>query len=253
MATDDFYRIVVGSTDPDWFRFLRSHAEVQEVNFWRPGVTSMRTAKGAPWLFLLRGTNEIWGCAFFAAFSLMPIGVAWETFGRQTAMKILGHCIKKISRLKGTAESAVGSIGCAVLSNPEYFDTPINYASVGRMYGPIKSFDARSAQGAQLRTEIAARLQRQPEASAIIGGGVGKPVLVVPRLGQAAFRIELEKQYQTRCAVTGERTRPVLDAAHIKQFSIVKEHALPNGLLLRKDIHRLFDDGYVTVLTGALV
>jgi putative restriction endonuclease len=50
-----------------------------------------------------------------------------------------------------------------------------------------------------------------------------------------------------RCAVTGERTRPVLDAAHIKPFSLVKEHSLSNGLLLRKDLHKLFDDGYVTV------
>lgn len=44
----------------------------------------------------------------------------------------------------------------------------------------------------------------------------------------------------------GERTRPVLDAAHIKPFSLVKEHSLSNGLPLRRDIHKLFDDGYVT-------
>ena len=71
---------------------------------------------------------------------------------------------------------------------------------------------------------MAARVKRRPESSAIISGSVGSPVLVVPRLGQATFRIELEKQYQMRCAVTGERTRPVLDAAHIKPFSLVKEH-----------------------------
>ncbi len=247
MATDDFYRIVVASTDPDWFRFLRGHAEVQEINFWRPGVTSMQVARGAPWLFLIRGTDQIWGCAFFAAFSLMPIGVAWETFGQANGFDDFALFLRKIAKLKATPESAVGSIGCAVLSSPEYFDVPIGYERFGRMYGPIKSFDARSEQGAHLRTEVAARLRRDAEASAIIGGGLGKPVLVVPRLGQATFRIELEKQYRTRCAVTGERTRPVLDAAHIKPFSMVKEHALPNGLLLRKDIHRLFDDGYVTV------
>ena len=66
-----------------------------------------------------------------------------------------------------------------------------------------------------------------------------------PRAGD--IRIGLEKEYQVRCAVTGERTRPVLDAAHIKPFSLVQEHNLSNGLLLRKDIHKLFDDGYVTV------
>jgi putative restriction endonuclease len=53
--------------------------------------------------------------------------------------------------------------------------------------------------------------------------------------------------YGRRCAVTGERTLPVLDAAHIKPYSMNGEHRLDNGLLLRKDLHALFDAGYVTV------
>ena len=47
--------------------------------------------------------------------------------------------------------------------------------------------------------------------------------------------------------MTGERTLPVLEAAHIKPFRIVQRHDLPNGLLLRSDLHTLFDDGYITV------
>ena len=43
----------------------------------------------------------------------------------------------------------------------------------------------------------------------------GKPILVQPRLGQGAFRLLVTDAYQRRCAVTGERTLPVLDAAHI--------------------------------------
>jgi putative restriction endonuclease len=53
--------------------------------------------------------------------------------------------------------------------------------------------------------------------------------------------------YQHRCAVTGERTLPILDAAHIRPFGEGGEHDITNGLLLRTDIHRLFDLGYVTV------
>jgi putative restriction endonuclease len=195
----------------------------------------MNLAKGTPWLFLLRGTNEVWGCAFFAAFESMPISVAWDASGEANGFNDFAPFLTKIAKLRRVAEHSVGRIGCAFLSNP------------GRMFGPIKSFDARTEAGSQLRKEVSGRVQRHPEASAIIKGRVGKPVLVVPRLGQATFRIELEKQYQMRCAVTGERTRRVLDAAHIKPFSLVTEHNLSNGLLLRKDIHKLFDDGYVTV------
>jgi putative restriction endonuclease len=47
--------------------------------------------------------------------------------------------------------------------------------------------------------------------------------------------------------VTRERALPALDAAHIRSFSERPEHDVTNGLLLRSDVHRLFDAGYVTV------
>jgi putative restriction endonuclease len=53
--------------------------------------------------------------------------------------------------------------------------------------------------------------------------------------------------YERRCSITGERTLPALDAAHIKPHSAAGENRVPNGLLLRSDLHRLFDRGYVTV------
>ena len=75
----------------------------------------------------------------------------------------------------------------------------------------------------------------------------GEPVLIRPRLGQGAFRIGVTGVYQWRCAVTGERTLPILDAAHIRPYGAGGDHEITNGLLLRTDIHRLFDLGYVTV------
>lgn len=53
--------------------------------------------------------------------------------------------------------------------------------------------------------------------------------------------------YNRRCAITSEHTLPVLEAAHIKPVSNGGEHSVTNGLLLRSDVHTLFDRGYVTV------
>lgn len=75
----------------------------------------------------------------------------------------------------------------------------------------------------------------------------GEPVLVHPRLGQGAFRILVTDNYRRRCAITGERTLPALDAAHIRPFSEGGSHEASNGILMRRDIHSLFDLGYVTV------
>ena len=74
-----------------------------------------------------------------------------------------------------------------------------------------------------------------------MGAPHGAPTLVRPRLGQGAFRLAVTDAYERRCAVTDEKTLPILDAAHIRAFSAGGEHDVGNGLLLRTDIHRLFD------------
>jgi putative restriction endonuclease len=75
--------------------------------------------------------------------------------------------------------------------------------------------------------------------------------LVRRRLHQGAFRLIVADIYEHRCAVTGERTLPVLEAAHIMPVSRGGQHRPDNGLLLRSDIHTLFDLGYVTVTKKA--
>lgn len=75
----------------------------------------------------------------------------------------------------------------------------------------------------------------------------GEPTLIVPRLGQGAFRIVVTDAYRRRCAVSGGKVLPALDAAHIKPYVLGGTHDVSNGLLLRRDIHSLFDIGYVTV------
>jgi putative restriction endonuclease len=53
--------------------------------------------------------------------------------------------------------------------------------------------------------------------------------------------------YGRACAITGEHTEPVLDAAHIQPYLGPRSNHVQNGLLLTKEFHTLFDLGYVTV------
>jgi putative restriction endonuclease len=66
-------------------------------------------------------------------------------------------------------------------------------------------------------------------------------------LGQGAFRVVVTDAYQRRCAITGESTLPVLEAAHIRPFAKSGVNEVSNGMLLRSDFHKLFDAGFVTV------
>ena len=66
----------------------------------------------------------------------------------------------------------------------------------------------------------------------------GTPKTVQLRLGQGTFRIAVTSAYGA-CAVSGEHSLPALEAAHVRPYADGGGHALPNGLLLRADIHRL--------------
>jgi putative restriction endonuclease len=66
-------------------------------------------------------------------------------------------------------------------------------------------------------------------------------------LGQGAFRILVTSAYSSACAITGDHTLPVLEAAHIKPFYLSGPHIISNGILLRSDLHKLFDTGYMTI------
>ena len=70
---------------------------------------------------------------------------------------------------------------------------------------------------------------------------------VKTRQGQAAFRRDLIAAQRGRCAVTGCAEQDVLQAAHIKGVSSSGRHSVKNGLLLRADIHTLFDKGLLVI------
>lgn len=70
---------------------------------------------------------------------------------------------------------------------------------------------------------------------------------VVRRQGQAAFRRSLMRVYEGRCAVTGSTVEPLLEAAHIRAYLGPETNHVTNGLLLRADIHTLFDLGLIWI------
>ena len=114
----------------------------------------------------------------------------------------------------------------------------------------FKTYDTSETGGAELWNAVqdrAARTEMPLIAKDHQQARYGNPILVRPRLGQGTFRVMVTDAYSRKCAITGERTLPALEAAHIKPFADGGTHDPQNGLLLRRDIHALFDGGYVTV------
>lgn len=87
-----------------------------------------------------------------------------------------------------------------------------------------------------------------PTEEAVVAEGKRvEQVLRVIREGQAEFRKRLVAHYGAVCMVTGTEQANVIDAAHIVPYNGTSTNALSNGLLLRKDIHALFDAGLLTI------
>jgi len=264
--TQDHYRhgvkLYVGITDYDWFKLHTSKESVDEVNFWRPSSTATFKALqwGEPFLFKLHSPrNFIVGGAFFTKFLQLPVSLAWDAFGEANGATSLEEVRLRIAKYRkhsiGPMEDP--QIGCILLEEPFFFAESDWIPSPTDFKAPTqvgKSYDMTSGTGLMLWREVSTRLERAEVTSlgpATIAAKAlaryGPPTVVTPRLGQGSFRLLVTDAYRYRCAMTSERTLPVLEAAHIRPFAKGGEHALSNGLLLRSDLHKLFDLGYVTV------
>lgn len=74
-----------------------------------------------------------------------------------------------------------------------------------------------------------------------------RQVTVRARIGQERFRRHLLDKYESRCAFTGAAPALALQAAHLYRYADLGEHKEDGGLLLRADVHLLFDKGLITV------
>ncbi|MCX5541472.1 HNH endonuclease [Paraburkholderia sp. CNPSo 3076] len=89
-----------------------------------------------------------------------------------------------------------------------------------------------------------------PAAGTANGGQDGEDrqlVAIKTRRGQDEFRDRLLSKYRTTCAVSGSTVEPLLEAAHIVPHAVETNYATSNGLLLRADIHTLFDLHLISV------
>lgn len=246
-------RFWVGVTDKEWFDFLSARAP-DEVNFWQPTAKPVATflTAGTPFLFKLHAPhNFVVGGGFFVRFSALPARLAWEAFRENNGVTDYDGLKRRVEQYRKAPIRGDPEIGCNVLNGPFFFAEkdwiPIP-ESWSRNIVRGRSFETSETDGARLWAAVAQRLTPIATAQpAVTEPRFGTEYLTRARLGQGAFRVLVTEAYARRCAITGERTLPVLEAAHIRPYADEGPHLVSNGLLLREDLHTLFDDGYLTV------
>lgn len=254
----------VATTDFDWFTFLRARQPLEEVNFWQPSAHGFKAEPGTPFFFKLKAPHRaVGGFGVFARYEKAAPLLAWEAFGERNGARSYEDMRQRLERYASGAGLASHRIGCVMIAQPVFFSDDDWIAQPNDWKPNVVSgagYDLDKGEGLRLWTQCLARAQRGSQPQARDGSVAqlaqhaddsprfGAAQLVRPRLGQGAFRVAVTAAYGGACAVSGEHSLPVLEAAHIRPYGAHGgTHEVSNGLLLRADIHRLFDRGYVTV------
>ena len=210
----------VGITDGDWFDLLAQASRLDEVNFWQPGGNRIFRALEPGGLFLFKlhsPRNFIAGGGFFTHATLLPVSLAWESFGVTNGARSLEEMRARIEHYRRRPADVHEdyTIGCVILSQPFFLPEPQWIPAPPDWHPNIvqgRTYDLREQPGRGLWSAVQAAVagagQHWPAAWGDAGGPrYGDPVLAAPRLGQGAFRVLVTDAYGRRCAVTGERVR----------------------------------------------
>ena len=251
----------MGVTDYTWYRFLAARPAVTEVNFWQPsGGREFRVlAPGEPFFFKTHAPhNQVVGGGFFSDSARLRVSEAWELFGEANGADSMAQMRARIGHYRRTPIGADEDpvIGCLFVRDVRFFPPGAAAApppGFARNIVQGKSYDLADLSVAPYFADLLDRILGTPLELDLsqpwhrAGPVFGDPRLAPYRLGQRSFQAVILDAYHRRCAITGTHIPPVLQAAHIRPVTEGGEHRLDNELLLRSDVHTLFDRGYLGV------
>ena len=241
----------IGVTDPRWHEFLTLHGTPATANFWTPTLWRPAALEpGARWLFMLKSPiRKIGGFGLIAGYAEHTVEKAWELFG-------LGNGVASPEELRQRVDSFAAArsvrprasndpIGCILLSDVTLFGPgqQLTADELGVDFA-VNIVKYKSYRG---EIEIPGYDVRSPDNFQLVPGArsSGQAGTVYLRPDQARFRSTVMHAYERRCAISGVACSEVLDAAHIQPYVSEASHHVQNGLLLRKDLHALFDAGLI--------
>ncbi|WDV44091.1 HNH endonuclease [Clostridiaceae bacterium M8S5] len=245
--------IAVAPTDIEWFSYLRQREnKINEFNFWTPTPWNIKKInKGDKFYFLLKSPyRKIGGYGYFKYYKNLSITDAWKKFGKSNGVEDLQALIKKTSKYvhKNTEKKVSNNdykIGCIVLQSPRFLMDEGFYSlnDIGIDFPgnivKLKYFEH------DLESQINNKFRLVNEDKVEYSKNKVKK-----RHGQRIFREKLIKAYEGRCAITDETCIEVLEAAHIQPYINRDSNDVRNGILLRSDLHKLFDEGLITIGTN---
>jgi putative restriction endonuclease len=242
----------ISPTDNNWFKFLKDNDFNSFINFWTPTPWNIKKLKpGDKWYFLLKSPiREIGGFGEFFEYKNLTAFEAWRLYGHKNGATDLQQFINSIQLYIDKNSNKFGGtkidintyeIGCIILNNCQFWDFEdykkaedheivfgkqvVKYKYFNQ-YDPFKINEQESNNDFNILREPRENYKRE----------------INQRKGQSKFKGHVLKSYKNRCCITGETCPELLEAAHLQKYINNQSNHIQNGILLRVDIHRLFDN-----------
>lgn len=253
---------VISPTDNSWFQFLKDSELNSFVNFWTPTPWNIQKLNsGDKWYFILKSpVRKLGGFGEFYEYKNLVANDAWREFGQRNGCKDKIQFIEKIeSYINKRSESYNGEsidinnykIGCVILKNCQFWeeekfqrpsDYDIDFAiqvvkyKYFNQYDPFTNFIDK-ATDFNLVNEPREEYRKE----------------VSQRKGQSEFRGKILKAYNNKCCISGETCPELLEASHLQSYLTQYSNHIQNGILLRVDLHRLYDSGLLFIDSNYVV
>ena len=251
----------MGLVERRWVERLRAHPP-DDAALWTAAGRGFRAlAPGDPYLFKLHAPDHaIVGGAFYAGAPTLPASLLWMAFGERCGAADARELLARVDRAlrrSGGPRDADPEVHVVLLARP-FFLPPADTLPMPEDWHPAtptgRTYGVADGIGGELWAAIGERL-------ATLGVDVGpgadttraeRRSWVAEHGGSGCFRLQVAEAYGYRCTITGEAALPALEATHIVAPAEGGPHRVDNGLLLRADLRRLFDQGLITVVPGGL-
>lgn len=235
----------IAVTDKSWYEYQKEHDFIDNINFWTPTVWKVAFDPGDIIVFKLKGTiDDIGGYGSFVEYKHQTLEQSWKEFGQRNGYDTKEEFVMALTKGKGPSSTICG---CLVLENVVYFDQPEKLSKYGlsfnshivkyrKEYSPFPSFGQQSVVASQPVFQLVTQSKKQKTKQK-----------VTLRVGQGQFHRDISVAYGHKCCITGETAPELLQAAHIQDYINKDSNHVQNGLLLRMDIHKLFDSGLLYI------
>jgi putative restriction endonuclease len=245
----------IAPTDLEWFSYMKNEPQARLVNFWTPTPWNVRRlCEGDRLYFMLKAPiRRIGGYGSFVRYSDMTAGEAWEYYGLGNGVSSKDELVGKIERFalkraKSFSPTVNPVIGCIELSDVVTLDDElfVDPAYCGHPF-PNEVVKLKYFNEDDRIAEILGNAQPMTPFNLVEGKTSRKSSQRKDRKGQSTFRQKILQNYNYSCCVLGETLTELLEAAHIQPYINELSNHPQNGLCLRIDLHRLFDQGLISI------